>query len=211
MRCSQCGLETSALRVSLFSRLCPECSIMRRREKARRSAEKRDGPITDYQPCRKCNIRPGRLYTFYFGRRISASTARHSSDAEADYYLTRVQYRIHGHETLALCGSCVLKHWLLTIMVKTLKTLLLAGAAVFLVFGDMGDRYRVGLIRVILFLAGVFAAWLAVTWGRENVVSECRKDDQDRGDSLAIGIRRKVLKSRGHDSFFTSYEHSLLL
>lgn len=137
--------------------------------------------------CQKCgrDTGAGSAYSFRYGTRGPSTTYR---DFDQMQRVTSTPYRIVGMDGAWVCDRCV--YFLQAVWVLPFVIILLFGAVAFAVEGSP-DAESVPCLAVagVLMLAGIVYIL---------------RSKREFGERVAIQVRKRALRSQGHNAFLTS-------
>lgn len=165
--------------------------------------------VNSYQPppkraCENCGQQAGDPYSFYFGKKISATSRR-----VGNRVVTTTRYDVAGKRDGAACDGCVLRRRLTMTALFALLVAVSAGAgwsAYLEISGPMG-LVKDGAIFSMLLL---FAAFLGVVLGISFLLENLFGSRAFHGDNLVMALKKDELRKQGFNAFWNNNKYSRL-
>lgn len=162
--------------------------------------------LTQQRACEKCGQQAGDTYSFYFGKKISATSRR-----VGNRVVTTTRYDVAGKQDGAACHGCVLRRKLImtAMFVLLVAVCALVGWSVYLeIFGPM--RWRWEGAMAIFFMLALFAAGLGLLLGIAFLLENLFGSRAFHGDNLLIALRKGKLRQQGFNAFWNTASYRRL-
>jgi hypothetical protein len=147
--------------------------------------------------CEKCQDEPGNTYTFLYGRRATTVLT-----ATPTFTQTSTSIQLKGSDSALVCDHCISKNRLQRVVLYGIASMILVTVTVWSFLASKGGPLDSPEIPDFIILVGIIGALFTLSMFL-GFLGEVTASKNERGEEIAISIRKKRLQQRGYNYFTT--------